>query len=87
MDDEIKESTGKPLSKRVFYLAIMLIGISFFLISTPLGSMVLELLRYIYPPLEWAIIAMLKHLQLDPKIAGFLFALALIYIGYRGLRS
>ncbi len=65
----------------------MLIGVFIFLILTPLGAIALELSRYIYPQLEEFIIAMLKQLQLDPKIAGFIFALALIYIGYRGLKS
>lgn len=83
-----KESQEKPsLRKRIFYLLIMLLGIFIFLIFTPLGSIALELMRYTYPPLEGLIIAILKQLQLDPKIIGFLFALALIYIGYRGLKS
>jgi hypothetical protein len=77
----------RSLRKKFFYLLIMLLGIFIFLIFTPLGDIARELLRYIYPQLEGFIIGVLKQLQLDPKIAGFLLALALIYIGYRGLRS
>lgn len=78
-------SKKQPLKKRAVFLLMMLIGLSIFLIFTPLGPIALELLRYVYPPLENSIIALLSQLTL--QIVGFFIALGLIYIGYKGLKS